>query len=559
MKNFLLLIAIIYGNFAFSQLNETFNDDDFTSSPTWAGSNSNNDFIVFAKQLRSNSTSANSNLYLSTPNTLATNCQWEFWVNLQFNPSSANYVDVYLTSDQANLQSANINGYFVKIGNTNDEVALYKRSGATVTKLIDGIDGILNTSNNRIKIRVTRTATNQFTLERDLMGLGAAYVTEGSVTDATFLTSAYFGTFIQQSTSGFFQKHFFDDISINPIITDTSAPSLSSAKAVDSTHIELSFDEAIDSISAKTTANYTFNNGYGNPVLVKTTSDASKYILTVSKGLNTASYAITVLNVKDKSGNIIAANNTASFAYTKPFRAKKLDLVINEIFADPSPQIDLPSVEFVELFNPTSQTIKLKDWKYSDPTSTAILPADSLTAGQYLILCAKADTNEYKAFGKTLGISPWPSLNNTSDLIKLISPENILIDSIAYADSWHSSVTKKAGGWSLERINPNSVCSGLFNWTSSIDVSGGTPGRKNSVYIENYDLLAFKADSMRKISDSTIIVYFNKPADATTATNAFSLSPLPGFIKSINFDTGAKQTTLLFSNKFASNTIYQLN
>ncbi|HEX8577101.1 MAG TPA: hypothetical protein VF677_12475, partial [Flavobacterium sp.] len=102
--------------------------------------------------MRSNSTTANSNFYLSTANTLATNCQWEFWVNLQFNPSSANYVDVYLTSDQANLQSANINGYFVKIGNTNDEVALYKRSGVAVTKLIDGGDGILNTSNNRIKI-----------------------------------------------------------------------------------------------------------------------------------------------------------------------------------------------------------------------------------------------------------------------------------------------------------------------------------------------------------------------------------------------------------------------
>ncbi len=552
---------LLWGSLAFAQLNETFNDDNLTNSPTWSGSNSASDFIVVNKQLRSNSTTASSDFYLSTSNSLAASCQWEFWVNLQFNPSSANYVDVYLTSDQQNLQGSNINGYFVRIGNTADEICLYKRTGATssATKIIDGTDGILNTSNNKIKIRVIRTAANTFTLERDITGLGTSFVTEGTVVDGTFSTSAFFGVYIKQSTSSFFQKHFFDDLTISPIITDTAPPKVLSASALDSATLEIIFDEALDSVSAKTSANYFMNNGYANPVSIRTTPDASKYVLTFSKRFNTASYILTISNVTDKAGNAISSNNIATFSYIKPYVPKKGDIVINEIFADPSPQIDLPSVEFIEIYNASNESISLKDWKYSDPVSISVLPADSIAAGHYLVLCAKADTSEFKRFGKAIGISPWPSLNNSSDIIKLSSPENITIDSVAYSDSWYSTAMKKQGGWSLERINYKSQCLGLFNWTASRDSSGGTPGKQNSVFIENYDQQNFMADSIIKSSDSTINVFFNKPADIASSTNSIVISPTSGTIQSMLFDTNAKQATVLFSNKFSENTTYQIN
>ncbi|MEJ6982140.1 lamin tail domain-containing protein [Pedobacter sp. P351] len=561
MKKYLLFPLILCGKFAFSQLNESFNDGNLTSSPVWTGSNSGNDFIVVTDQLRSNSTTASSNLYLSTVNNLATSCQWEFWVNLQFNPSGANYVDVYLTSDQANLQSASINGYFVRLGNTNDEVCLFKRSGTTAssTKLIDGIDGILNTSNNKVKIRVTRTASNVFTLERDITGLGTSYITEGTFQDASVTTSGYFGIFIQQFTSSFFQKHFFDDFKINALNFDTSPPKLLSATVVDSTSLEILFDEPVDSVSAKSLSNYSINNNYGNPISVKTTADASKYSLELSKGLITASFLLTVSNIKDKAGNLISSDKTATFSFIKPFRAVKGDIIINEIFSDPSPQIDLPSVEFIELLNTANQTISLKNWKYSDPASTAILPADSIKSGEYLILCAKADTSEFKHYGKTLGLSPWPTLNNASDIIKLVSPENKTIDSVAYSDTWYPTAIKKQGGWSLERINYKSACPGLFNWTAATDSAGGTPGKQNSVFIPNYDQLAFKADSIQYLSDSTLNVYFNKPADISASNNSFNLSPVSGNLKALVFDSSAKQAKLTYSSKFSPDTSYQLS
>ena len=52
--------------------------------------------------------------------------------------------------------SGPLNGYFVMVGDNNDEVSLYKQTGTTYSKLIDGRDGVLNTSSVTIKIKVTQ-------------------------------------------------------------------------------------------------------------------------------------------------------------------------------------------------------------------------------------------------------------------------------------------------------------------------------------------------------------------------------------------------------------------
>ncbi|MFD2162522.1 lamin tail domain-containing protein [Paradesertivirga mongoliensis] len=563
MKNYLLFPLLLCGNLAFAQLNELFSDGNFTSNPVWTGSNAGNDFSIDTSgtiQLKSKSTTASSNFYLSTASGLASNCIWEFSVNLLFNPSGANYVDVYLTSDQANLQATNINGYFVRLGGINDEICLFKRSGsaASSVKLVDGVNGILNTSDNRIKIKVTRTSAHGFTLERDLTGSGTSYVTEGTLVDSSFTTSVFFGIFIQQSTSSFHQKHWFDDFKIQPLVTDQSPPSLMSVTPIDSSRLEILFDEPMDTTSAKLLSNYSMDNGFGHPLLIKTTSDAAKFILTFEKGFITASYLLTASNITDKAGNIISPANTGRFSFHKPYIAKKGDIVINEIFADPSPQIDLPSVEFIEIFNTSNQTISLQNWKYSDPASSATFPADSIKAGEHLVLCARADTNEYKRFGKTIGLSPWPSLNNSGDIIKLVSPEIQTIDSVAYSDSWYPTTAKKQGGWSLERVNPTSICSGTFNWTASTDITGGTPGKQNTAFIHNYDQLAFTADSIIQLSDTTFRFYLNKPADISTANNAFSISPAHAAIKSLSFDAFSRESTISVLG-LQPNTVYQIS
>ena len=155
-----------------AQLSENFDDGDFTVNPAWSGGTS--DFVVNSSlQLQSNNTVANSNYFLSTPNSLATAAQWEMYIQLAFNPSSANYVDVYLIASAGDLTLITTTGYFVRIGNTNDEICLYRKDNdGTITKIIDGADGVLNTSNNTMKIKVIRDVGNQWILYRDLSWYG---------------------------------------------------------------------------------------------------------------------------------------------------------------------------------------------------------------------------------------------------------------------------------------------------------------------------------------------------------------------------------------------------
>src|ERR1051325_6489848 len=119
MKN-LILLGLLIPRLALAQFSDDFRDGDFSANPTWSGDTA--EFVIANvsgnNNLQSHSTTASSNYYLSTPSSLVNNCQWEFWVNLAFNTSSANYVDIYLTSDSANLNASNNNGYYVRIGNT---------------------------------------------------------------------------------------------------------------------------------------------------------------------------------------------------------------------------------------------------------------------------------------------------------------------------------------------------------------------------------------------------------------------------------------------------------
>lgn len=199
-----------------AQVVDDFSDGNFTTDPAWTPDGAAN-WTIISGQLRSNATVANSSFQIVTPSATSTNARWEFWLQLNFNTSSANYVDVFLMSDQSNLSAATTNGYFVRIGGTADDVSLYKVTNGTAAILINGLDGITNSSANTLRIRLTRDTNNVWLLERDVTGTGIDYVSEGTQSDASFLTSSFFGIRIQQSTSAFFQRHFFDDIYVGDI------------------------------------------------------------------------------------------------------------------------------------------------------------------------------------------------------------------------------------------------------------------------------------------------------------------------------------------------------
>ena len=521
----LLFLVFIFSSFIVSsQVSENYTDGNFTANPVWGGDDSV--FTIVSNKLRSNKTIANQDFYLSTATTMATNCQWEFWVNLQFNTSSANYVDIYLTSDLSNLKATGINGYFIRLGNTNDDISLYKKVNGTATQIINGADGVLNTSNNTLKVKVIRDASNNFTLFRDI-GATGVYSTEGTIVDVSSNTSSFFGVYIKQSTASFFQKHFFDDFYIGAIIQDTSPPTIVSSTAISNTQVDVLFSESVGLSTSQTISNYAANNGLGTPsVALRDATNLSLVHLTFTTAFTSGLLnTLTITNVQDLSSNAIPSSNT-NFTYFISSLPSFKDIIINEIFADPSPQLGLPAFEFIEIYNRSVNTINLNGWKFTDGSSTATLSTYNLPSNQYLIICSSSDTSLFSPFGNTLGVSSFPSLNNTDDKLYLKDNTLSFIDSVNYSDSWYQDATKKAGGWSLELINPNAsiACPPSANWIASTNAVGGTPGVQNSVYSLTADIVSPTIASVTVTDFTHVTICFSEALDITQISNVSNYS-----------------------------------
>jgi hypothetical protein len=516
MRFIFLIISIFTLNLAHAQVSDDFTDGDFTAGTSWSGDDSV--FVVVPvvsnNQLRSNKTITNSSFYLSTANILINDCQWEFFANLQFNTSGANYVDVFLTSNNANLQDAASSGYFVRLGSTQDDICLYRRVSGTNVKIIDGTDGVTNFSNNSMKIKVVRTAVNDWSLERDMTGTGNNYTLEGTINDATVISGGFFGFSIVQSTASFFQKHFFDNILIGPIVLDTTPPQLLSATAINNTNVDVTFSEAVSIFTCENILNYNINNGINISSATRDISNPALVHLVLSNSLiNNTTYNLVVNNIEDLANNLVAAASNVNFSYTVAASAQFRDIVINEIYTDQTPLVGLPNAEFVEIFNRSTNAINVSGWKISDPTTNGTIGNYTILPGQYLILCANTDTALYQSFGNVKGVTSWPSLNNASDRLFLKTDAGDFIDSVAYADTWYQDAVKAAGGWTLELINPNiaSNCAGGGNWIASNHPSGGTPGQVNSVFNGTPDNTAPQIIGTETPNATTLNVCFSEP------------------------------------------------
>lgn len=505
-----------------AQLYEDFNDGNFELNPAWYGDTASF-FINNSFQLQSKNSVANSSFSLITENTLSHAVQWEYWMRLDFNPSSANFIDTYLMASDSALNSNSNTGYFVRAGNTDDEISLYRRdANGIVVKIIDGENGILNHSNNVLKIKVTRDSGSHWNLYRDATGTGNSFIKEGSVNDTTYNSSSWFGFLIKQSSPGFFQKHFIDNIEIKSFVPDISPPEIISVTATSSSKVDVLFNETIDK-SSNIFSNYSANNGLGmpdsvildaqNPLLVHLTFD--------NKFTNGYAYTLTVNNVKDEAGNTIK-NALSTFSFNIP---KQYDIVIDEIFADPSPKVGLPGYEWIELKNTSAFPINLKGWRVSDLTGVSgEMPVFILQPDSFVIVCSGSAVGDLSFFGRTISVSNFPSLDNDNDLISITDASGTTIHAVQYSSEWYQNELKKDGGWSLEMIDTKNPCAGFSNWKASKDNSGGTPGRKNSTDGINKDEAGPKLLNAFASDPTTIILTFNEPIEIMKAASVNNYS-----------------------------------
>ncbi|MFH1212760.1 MAG: lamin tail domain-containing protein, partial [Candidatus Neomarinimicrobiota bacterium] len=136
--------------------------------------------------------------------------------------------------------------------------------------------------------------------------------------------------------------------------------------------------------------------------------------------------------------------------------------------------------EYLEIYNPGQIEIDLADWLISDQ-NTAIrrrVPAGfCLPAGEYFVIAGDSSVFTFPELltSQTLVLDNFPSLNNSEDALYLYDPTGRTIDSLLYDATWNIRQ-----GVAMERISFG-ISNRATNWRASVARSGGTPGKVNSV------------------------------------------------------------------------------
>jgi PKD repeat protein len=189
---------------------DDFTDGNFTASPAWSGNTAS--YTVNAqKELQINATDAGT-YYLSAPNTIIDDAVWQFNFKFDGTTSGSNMAEVYLVSDVADL-SGSLNGYHVRIGNTNDEVVLMRKKGTSNSTLINGTDKLIDTDPVNITIKVTRSKAGDWELFVDPAG-GTNFISQGTANDLTFTSTKYFGVATEVTKTNI-TKVSYDNFVIN--------------------------------------------------------------------------------------------------------------------------------------------------------------------------------------------------------------------------------------------------------------------------------------------------------------------------------------------------------
>ena len=203
----------------------------------------------------------------------------------------------------------------------------------------------------------------------------------------------------------------------------------------------------------------------------------------------------------------------------------RYDVVIDEIMADPTPQISLPSNEWIELKNVSANPVNLQNWRIGDATGlSGPMPNFVLQPDSFVIVCTGSVVAAMQVYGRVVSVISFPSLDNDGDQLYLKSNTGLTIHAVSYSLSWYQNAVKSDGGWTLEMIDTKNPCSGINNWKASIDARGGSPGIKNSVDVVNNDQSSPSIKNAYTIDNLNIVIVFDEPVDSLKGSTVANYS-----------------------------------
>lgn len=550
IKHLICFLVFVFPIIGYSQVFDDFSDADFTNNPVWTG---NADHFIINEDLRLQLYNEGNEAisFLQTYNTLVDSASWEFFIKLAFSPSANNNARVYLASDQADFTMP-INAYFLQFGEalSEDAIELFKQEGENLTSICRGNNASI-ASSFEAKIKVVHKLNGDWLIYSDFDQTGN-YILECFGNDHSIQESGYFG-FLCKYTSSNATKFYFDDIEIKNLEVDTEAPEIERLIVENENTLSILFSELVTE-EAENNMNYSVNNSIGNPVSAVLSPSGNEILLSFSSSFQLdVEYEIEVQNISDLNGNTMPTS-------TRVFKRSVLepyDVVINEIMADPNPVVQLPEVEYLEIYNRSDATIDLSNWTIMIGDDERLFPESSIEAGGYRILCKGSNASELSPFGEVIGFGSF-SLINGGQSLKLLDPTGQQIHFVEYSDDWYRDSEKENGGWSLEQINPHDFCSTDQNWIASNDVRGGSPGSVNSVY--SNEPVQPEILSMEVTDNPLLLLTFSQQMNLNNLLLKANYSLVPGNIhpsQILVYDTSTA-VYLVFNELFELGEEYQL-
>lgn len=509
MKSFLLFVfCFLISGIAFAQYTDNFSDGDFTNNPTWTG-----DAAAFkvntSFQLQLNSTGEGI-VSLSVPIVMQQEMEWSIWVKLGFAPSDNNLSRIYIMSNNQDLKG-DLNGYYIKLGETgsNDAIELIKQTGSTHTVICRGPDGAL-AAPFAMRIKVTRSSAGVWKVYSDNSG-GINYQLQASGTDNTYAAAAFAGVYCKFTSSNN-TKFYYDDFYAGPQIVDITPPQALNVELLGQNGLLIKFNEPLNASSVASISNYMVSPGNFIPATASINGSNPAWVnLQFANNFSPdVNYNLQISGIQDLAGNAIQTTSLP-FAW---HQVKTFDVLINEIMADPTPVVNLPDAEYVELYNRSDYTIELKNWSITVGTTVKPIPVVTIPAHGYLILCDDGSKPLLETYGQIVDFTSF-ALTNAGTTLILKDEKGNVIHFVQYADTWYNSSYKKDGGWSLELIDPLNPCGESSNWTASNDKLGGTPGRVNSVDGSNPDHKNPEISRIGITDDTHITIWFTESCDST--------------------------------------------
>lgn len=327
--------------------------------------------------------------------------------------------------------------------------------------------------------------------------------------------------------------------SVYDVTSDTQPPLVERMELLSSTHLRIFFNEEMDTLSL-------YKGVYewsGLKLVPHHITMKSVDFLMMSKLDSGKVYSCRVSQVKDCSGNMIFPVENKLGIGGMPLHH---ELVITEIFADPSPLVGLPEAEYMELYNSSDRILDLAYVKIVDGKTMLSFPSYLLFPKEYVIVTAASNVAKFQSYGKVVGVLGYFSLLNQGELLQLVNATHQEVYSVAYTVDWYRDAEKQDGGWSLEMIDVRYPCVGQMNWKASENKLGGTPGVVNSVSSDQPDLTGPVLEYIQPIDSLHVKLIFNELLDKNVITYAeFALSPYIA-IDSVVLDKDQRSIILFF-------------